>query len=316
MARRTICCFGNLMEQSGNKEYGQHPPGIQQPPTEYAHIPMAPAYQPIYPGEMPQYAAMPQYAQMQIPAPAYAESPIAQSPPVGYSAPSQAPENPQPAATKGKRRSKNDLEGRIYKCTHCDRTYLSYPALYTHIKTKHSLPGETPSLTNGRGRGRPKKNIVREDRPDPTSPLFFRTEDKKGGPTAVIYGFEESYRTLFSENNKYLSFERHPLYAELYKLHVLNVKTTLYEAEHPGVLEISKPPPGFAPAFCDPKLIVTEKPPLATTGGIPNSEQVPPPPALIPAIPLLPGSQTVGAVPSGKRISMVSLLAYSGIRAQ
>ena len=36
---------------------------------------------------------------------------------------------------KGKRRSKNDIEGRIYKCTNCDKTYLSYPALYTHIKT-------------------------------------------------------------------------------------------------------------------------------------------------------------------------------------
>ena len=62
---------------------------------------------------------------------------------------------------KGKRRSKNDIEGRIFKCSHCDKTYLSYPALYTHIKTKHSNQndGNTPSLHNGRGRGRPKKFV-------------------------------------------------------------------------------------------------------------------------------------------------------------
>jgi hypothetical protein len=35
---------------------------------------------------------------------------------------------------KGKRRSKNDVDGRDFKCKFCDKTYLSYPALYTHIK--------------------------------------------------------------------------------------------------------------------------------------------------------------------------------------
>lgn len=39
---------------------------------------------------------------------------------------------------KNKRRSKNDQEGRNHKCTLCDKTYLSYPALYTHLKTKHA----------------------------------------------------------------------------------------------------------------------------------------------------------------------------------
>lgn len=39
-------------------------------------------------------------------------------------------------ATKqgGKRRSKNDNAGRDFKCKYCDKTYLSYPALYTHMK--------------------------------------------------------------------------------------------------------------------------------------------------------------------------------------
>ena len=58
---------------------------------------------------------------------------------------------------KSKRRSKNVVEGRMFKCQHCEKTYLSYPALYTHMKTKHSVPLEQTSMVNGRSRGRPKK---------------------------------------------------------------------------------------------------------------------------------------------------------------
>ena len=66
----------------------------------------------------------------------------------------------KPPGTKQKRRSKNDCQGRDYVCG-CNKTYLSYPALYTHIKTKHN--GKTPEgtnanqISNGRGRGRPRK---------------------------------------------------------------------------------------------------------------------------------------------------------------
>ena len=34
------------------------------------------------------------------------------------------------------RRSRKDEQGRDYVCG-CGKKYLSYPALYTHIKTKH-----------------------------------------------------------------------------------------------------------------------------------------------------------------------------------
>lgn len=63
---------------------------------------------------------------------------------------------------KGKRRSKNDVDGRDFKCSYCPKTYLSYPALYTHIKQKHSKgpDGEVRAPpTSGRGRGRPRKNV-------------------------------------------------------------------------------------------------------------------------------------------------------------
>jgi hypothetical protein len=83
--------------------------------------------------------------------------------------PPQPPLQPNPAYAqqpailqdfRKKRRSKNDNNGRDYVCG-CGKTYLSYPALYTHIKTKHN--GENPCGTqqfqSGRGRGRPKKII-------------------------------------------------------------------------------------------------------------------------------------------------------------
>jgi hypothetical protein len=56
---------------------------------------------------------------------------------------------------RNRRRSKNDNDGRSYRCQNCGKAYLSYPALYTHIKTKHDLQG----AGSGKGRGRPKKDI-------------------------------------------------------------------------------------------------------------------------------------------------------------
>lgn len=38
---------------------------------------------------------------------------------------------------KQKWRSKKDTDGRIFDCPQCDKNYLSYPALYTHMKLKH-----------------------------------------------------------------------------------------------------------------------------------------------------------------------------------
>ena len=59
---------------------------------------------------------------------------------------------------KQKRRSKNDVQGRDHRCNYCDKTYLSYPALYTHMKNKHAKGPDGQPLINinsGRGRGRP-----------------------------------------------------------------------------------------------------------------------------------------------------------------
>lgn len=80
---------------------------------------------------------------------------------------------------KNKRRSKKDQEGRNFRCEHCDKTYLSYPALYTHKKLKH------PDKTGGEST--PVRRIVKPTKPydpekNPTSLEYFTTPDKAGGP--------------------------------------------------------------------------------------------------------------------------------------
>jgi len=54
------------------------------------------------------------------------------------------PEDPKGAS----RRSRKDEQGRDYVCG-CGKRYLSYPALYTHIKTKHD--GHQPEGTQKTG---------------------------------------------------------------------------------------------------------------------------------------------------------------------
>lgn len=59
-----------------------------------------------------------------------------------------------PGLNQRKRRSKRDLAGRTFDCRLCNKSYLSYPALYTHAKTKHSSnPMPTKNI-----RGRPRKS--------------------------------------------------------------------------------------------------------------------------------------------------------------
>jgi len=64
------------------------------------------------------------------------------------------------AVAAKRRRAKGEAGEGNYICG-CGRVYLSYPALYTHIKTKHdgvTPPGTTQPHTNSKsGRGRPKK---------------------------------------------------------------------------------------------------------------------------------------------------------------
>lgn len=109
---------------------------------------------------------------------------------------------------KQKRRSKNDVQGRDHRCNYCDKTYLSYPALYTHMKNKHAKGPDGQPLINinsGRGRGRPKKNAsaVRFSHIEPTSDSFFKaSNDRAGGPCEPVLGFKEVYTEIYIKRAK------------------------------------------------------------------------------------------------------------------
>ncbi|CAG9331904.1 unnamed protein product [Blepharisma stoltei] len=115
-------------------------------------------------------------------------------------------EDESPNSSKSRRRSKRDLQGRTFKCG-CEKMYLSYPALYTHIKTKHdgiSPPGtENPHPMTNRGRGRPRKTQIGKEEKEETkeTPEENPLEELQinGGQTDPIIGFEDSNSELLNK---------------------------------------------------------------------------------------------------------------------
>ena len=70
--------------------------------------------------------------------------------------------NLEDSKKKEKRRARNDPQNRNFICG-CGKSYLSYPALYTHINAKHGgekPPGtKTPVVISNGPRGRPTVKI-------------------------------------------------------------------------------------------------------------------------------------------------------------
>ncbi len=62
-----------------------------------------------------------------------------------------------------KRRSRDDPMERNYICV-CGKRYLSYPALYTHIKNKHQGKAPSPGEVGTR-LGETKSMMVTRDEP-------------------------------------------------------------------------------------------------------------------------------------------------------
>lgn len=99
------------------------------------------------------------------------------------------------------------------------KTYLSYPAMYTHMKTKHyySQSGEV-LMTTGRGRGRPRKNYGRVTKLNPESSDYFKTLDKSGGPTDPMFGLEDVLISVHKQLGKSdLEVEKYPFWEILKK---------------------------------------------------------------------------------------------------
>ena len=51
------------------------------------------------------------------------------------------------------RRTKDTQGSRDHKCQFCSKTYLSYPALYTHLRNKHSKGADGSHVGGGQGGG-------------------------------------------------------------------------------------------------------------------------------------------------------------------
>jgi hypothetical protein len=136
---------------------------------------------------------------------------------------------------KSKRRSKNEQEGRTYRCEFCHKAYLSYPALYTHKKTKHLPNG------NGKGRGRPKCAIKRSRSKfryiefNPERFDYFSHPERTGEVKDFKRCVEMVYSQLYNNNVKieadslpklkhYGKILCHPLYNILLKMDPKNMK--------------------------------------------------------------------------------------------
>jgi hypothetical protein len=129
-----------------------------------------------------------------------------------------------------KRRSKNDPEGRAFKCDICGKSYLSSPAMTQHIKTKHSEKiGDYK-----RQRGRPKKSEGDTNealRKEIFIKNFFskanraRKESEEYIPNLVLCSslreLHNKYESILFENDKCDKIEEHPLL----KIKVENLKT-------------------------------------------------------------------------------------------
>ena len=102
-----------------------------------------------------------------------------------------------------KRRSKSEVEGRTHECKLCNKSYLSYPALYTHYKLKHNT-----NNSSGRGRGRPKKeqneNEVEKIKYNPINSTFFSKEERTGKVEASKINdcIEIAFSELYNKGNK------------------------------------------------------------------------------------------------------------------
>ena len=124
-----------------------------------------------------------------------------------------------------------------YKCSKCECTYFSYPALYTHNKLKHVGGDQVRQKSN---RGRPRKNKVNArvnflqgtESERQVNPLkFVKTKETKEKCRTVLYGFEEAFLTACGNTEEYKRYQDHPLYKELER--VTAVKQDQEESKNP-----------------------------------------------------------------------------------
>ncbi len=139
-----------------------------------------------------------------------------------------------------KRATKKESDIRNYKCSLCDKSYLSYPALYTHCKQKHNTNNHS-----GRGRGRPKKEptelSIEKNKYDPLTSAYFQKEERTGNTKienineCAINAFNYLYKNECDDENirqkirerkmkEYSKIEDHPFLGRFLKdIHDINL---------------------------------------------------------------------------------------------
>lgn len=95
---------------------------------------------------------------------------------------------------------KKNIDKTTFYCEECEKSYLSYPALYTHIKTKH------PENKSERKRGRPKKEEKSKNEEniyDPFTIEFFNEESRNGKINKDEFNLiiEEAFNYLYDIKN-------------------------------------------------------------------------------------------------------------------
>jgi hypothetical protein len=88
----------------------------------------------------------------------------------------------------------------------CGKSYLSYPALYTHIKTKHNTTGQVST----RGRGRPKKDTGDINSIkllyNPCNFDYFKHPDRMGETSNMNECIDVVFREVYMNSDK--SYEK------------------------------------------------------------------------------------------------------------
>ena len=159
----------------------------------------------------------------------------------------------------GKRRTKGQNEGRTFKCQFCNKSYLSYPALYTHCRNKHNT-----SNTSGKERGRPKKqkldSEIEKNKFNPINISYFSKEGRTGKTeineieNCINTAFNELYSEEYKNRNEqrqmksYSSIKQHP-FLNKYKNddHDINKKEGEYYTDKVFIYYLNK-----MSEFCNP----------------------------------------------------------------
>ena len=98
---------------------------------------------------------------------------------------------------RGTRRSKKDRAAREFKCG-CGKDYLSFPALYTHIKNKHH--GISPPNTELPSQNKARRNAAESAAENPISEAPRREEEAEDAADEPARQAEKAARLPFKKN--------------------------------------------------------------------------------------------------------------------